>query len=154
MKISLIRHRDFVAGFFFLSVGIGTAWGSTVYNLGTAMRMGPGYFPLLLGVLLASLGLLLLAKNVRFVDSIDRSRLIEKPCLRSLTLIAIAMLLFAFTLQVAGLVVSTIALVIVSGIAYRSFSWREISLLCGGLATFASIIFAYGLGLPLQVFPT
>lgn len=153
MKIHPIRHRDFAAGLFFLTVGGLFAWASSAYKLGTAMRMGPGYFPLVLGLLLALLGLLLLARNARFSLGADRSRLIEKPCLRSLSLIGVSMLAFAFALQTAGLVVATVALVAVSGIAYRAFRWREISLLSGGLAAFAVVVFAYGLGLPLQVLP-
>lgn len=153
MHIRLIRHRDVAAGLLFLLSGLGIAWASTAYPLGSAMRMGPGYFPLVLGALLAFLGLLLLAQNARVVTSDNASRLIEKPCLRSLGLVGAAMLIFAFALQSAGLVAATIGLVTVSGIAYRAFCWKEIGLLSGGLAAFAVVVFAYGLGLPLHVLP-
>ncbi len=153
MRIRLIRHRDVAAGLFFLIVGLGTAWGACAYSLGSAMRMGPGYFPLVLGMVLAALGLLLLVINARLVPDSDSPHLIEKPCLRSLVLVGVAMLIFAFALQAYGLVVATVGLVMVSGIAYRAFRWREISLLSGGLAGFAVTVFAYGLGLPLQVLP-
>jgi len=46
MKIHLIRQRDFAAGLFFLTVGTLVTLGSTAYNIGNTMRMGPGYFPL------------------------------------------------------------------------------------------------------------
>ena len=153
MKLRLIKHRDFVAGLFFCITGLASAYGSTAYSLGTAMRMGPGYFPLVLGVLLTGLGLVLAAHSLKLDISSDESRLIEKPCLRSLSLIGAGMLLFAFSLSAAGLLLSTIGLVVISGLAYRQFRWHELGLLSSGLAIFAVAVFVYGLGLPFQVLP-
>lgn len=153
MKIRLIRQRDFAAGLFFLILGALVAQGATAYNIGNAMRMGPGYFPLVLGVLQALIGLTLVVRNARISLVHDRSRWIEKPCLRSLSLIGLAMLVFAFALQTAGLVVATLGLVAISGVAYKSFCWKELGLLSGSLAAFVVIVFAWGLGLPLQVLP-
>jgi hypothetical protein len=153
MKIHLIGQRDFASGLLFSIFGSLTAWSSTGYRIGTAMRMGPGYFPFVLGLLLALLGLLVIARSARIDLSQEESGLIEKPCLRSLSLIGISMLVFAFALHTAGLVIATIGLVVISGIAYRSFSWKELGLLSGALASFAVLVFAYGLGLPLQVLP-
>jgi hypothetical protein len=153
MKIRLIGQRDFAAGLLFFTFGSLIAWSSTSYQIGTAMRMGPGYFPFVLGLLLALLGLLVIARNARLDLGHEESRRIEKPCLRSLSLIGISMLVFAFALHTAGLVVATVGLVVISGIAYRSFSWQELGLLSGALASFAVLVFAYGLGLPLPVLP-
>jgi len=63
------------------------------------------------------------------------------------------MLVFAAALQTAGLVVATLALVVISGVAYKPFSWKELGLLSGSLAAFVVVVFAWGLGLPLQVLP-
>jgi hypothetical protein len=153
MKLRLIRQQDFTAGLFFLITGALFAYGSLAYKLGSAMRMGPGYFPLALGLLLALIGLVIAARNARVELDQDEASLIEKPCLRSLLLIGVAMLIFAFALQILGLIIATVALVVISGIAYRSFCWKEISALSTGLAAFASIVFSWALGLPLQVFP-
>lgn len=153
MKIRLIRHQDFVAGLMFCTAGLATAYASSNYALGTAMRMGPGYFPLVLGLLLAGLGVVQAAHSLKLDISSDESRLIEKPCLRSLSLIGAGMLLFAFSLSTAGLLLSTLGLVIISGIAYRQFRWHELGLLSTGLAIFAVTVFVYGLGLPFQVLP-
>lgn len=150
----LIRQQDFAAGLLFLVLGVGVAWGSTAYKLGTAMRMGPGYFPLLLGIAQALLGMVLIARNLRFDLGSEDPSLVERPCLRSLALIGISMLVFAFALQKAGLIVATIGLVVISGWAYPAFRWKELGLLGIVLASFASLVFAYGLGLPLRIFPT
>ena len=57
-------QKDFFSGLMFLVVGIGFAWGSTKYNVGTGARMGPGYFPLMLGVLLAGMGAVITLKSL------------------------------------------------------------------------------------------
>ena len=49
-------QKDFYSGLMFMLVGGAFAWGATSYSVGTGARMGPGYFPLLLGVVLAALG--------------------------------------------------------------------------------------------------
>jgi len=57
MKIG--SQKDFLSGLMFSGVGIAFAWGASGYSLGTGARMGPGYFPLMLGVILALLGMLI-----------------------------------------------------------------------------------------------
>ena len=54
MKIK--SQKDFFSGLMFMSVGVAFAWGATTYNVGEGARMGPGYFPLVLGILLAAIG--------------------------------------------------------------------------------------------------
>ena len=108
MKLTWVQHRDIVAGLVFFALGAGVAWGSTAYTLGNAMRMGPGYFPFLLGVLLAGLGLTLVVRHLRELAVLASVPRIEKPCLRSLLLVGSGMLLFALLLQHGGLIVATI----------------------------------------------
>lgn len=153
MKPHILFQRDFAAGLMFTALGALVAWGSTDYKLGTTMRMGPGYFPLVLGIAMAMLGLALAVRHLALDHSLTKLNLIEKFSLRSLLLIGGSMLIFGFAVQKAGLIIATIGLVVVSGIAHREFSWKELSVLSIGLATFASIAFVYGLGLPLQVVP-
>jgi hypothetical protein len=54
--VNIKSQKDFFAGLMFMSVGVAFAWGATTYSIGTGARMGPGYFPLMLGILLAVLG--------------------------------------------------------------------------------------------------
>jgi len=54
--VNIKSQKDFFSGLMFMSVGAAFAWGATKYNVGTGARMGPGYFPLMLGVMLALLG--------------------------------------------------------------------------------------------------
>ena len=62
-------QKDFFSGLMFMLVGIAFAWGATSYNVGTGARMGPGYFPLVLGVLMAFLGLVIAIKATVIIPS-------------------------------------------------------------------------------------
>ena len=55
-------QKDFFAGLLYMVIGIAFAWGATTYNIGDGARMGPGYFPLLLGVILAIIGGIVMAR--------------------------------------------------------------------------------------------
>ncbi len=62
MKIK--SQKDFYSGLMFMAVGLAFAWGATTYTIGEGARMGPGYFPLMLGLLLAALGAFVLFESV------------------------------------------------------------------------------------------
>jgi hypothetical protein len=64
MRISVTNQKDFFAGLMFVAFGAAFALGARAYRIGEAARMGPGYFPLVLGCLLAALGSVLLAGSV------------------------------------------------------------------------------------------
>jgi len=107
------------------------------------MRMGPGYFPLVLGILQALIGLTLVVLNTHISRAHDRSRWIEKPCLRSLSLIGVAMLVFAAALQTAGLVVAYSRSRRDQRCGLQPFSWKELGLLSGSLLAFVVVVFAW-----------
>ena len=60
MKVK--SQRDFASGLLFSAFGVAFAWGATTYSVGTGARMGPGYFPLIVGVLIALLGAVITAR--------------------------------------------------------------------------------------------
>ena len=62
MKIK--SQKDFFSGLMFMAVGVAFAWGATTYNIGEGARMGPGYFPLVLGILLAGLGAFIIFESL------------------------------------------------------------------------------------------
>ncbi len=62
--MNIKSQKDFFSGLMFMSVGAAFAWGATKYSVGTGARMGPGYFPLMLGVLLAVLGAVITFKSL------------------------------------------------------------------------------------------
>jgi hypothetical protein len=118
------------------------------YQLGTALRMGPGYFPTWVGGLLAILGAVLIVHSLR-VDGPPRPPVHWRPTLWILA----ASIAFGYLLKPAGLVLATVLLVVGSAAGGHEFRWREVALLAAGLTVFSVGVFVYGLGLPFPLWP-
>ncbi len=144
-----IRHRkDFFAGLIFIVVGALALLIGREYSLGTATRMGPGYFPAMLGWLLVILGGTIFLRSLWF-DGPNVGHVGYRP----LVLILVAMLAFAVLLETAGLVVALIALISIAGFASSETRLRETMPLLAVLIAVALGLFVYGLGLPLKIWP-
>ena len=140
---------DFWTGLAFGGLGLFVSlYAATHYNVGTAVRMGPGYFPTCIGGLVALLGLALAAGALR----IPGPRL-PRLALRPLLLILAAGIAFGYLLKPLGLVLATFMLVLVSAAGGHEFRWRETLALAAGLTVFAVAVFVYGLGLPFPLWP-
>jgi hypothetical protein len=145
----LIKHpKDFWAGAMFIAFGVAAIAIGSAYPLGTAARMGPGYFPRILGLLLIALGALLSLRAFKLVGN-RVGAFAWKP----LIIILGSVVLFGLTLDYLGLVVSTILLIIVSSMASHEFTWKS-SIISGVLlAAFTVAAFAWGLKLQFQIWP-
>lgn len=132
----------------FLFFGGVAAWVARDYPMGSAVRMGPGYFPLVLGVLLALLGF---ANCVRGMG-IKGGR-IEGMRLRPLLLILGAVGIFAIAIESAGIVVSTVLAVALAAAASPESRPREVVFLAIVLLALAVGVFTYALGLPFKLMP-
>ncbi len=145
----MIRNpRDFYAGLIFAAFGVVALVMAQSYALGTAARMGPGYFPRLLGILLIAGGSLqaLIGLRSKAADPLDWHW-------RPLLILLASVGLFILLAPRLGLVIAGLALVFVSSIASREFHWRA-ALLVGLLqGVGAAALFIYGLGVPLPVWP-
>ncbi|MBC7501948.1 MAG: tripartite tricarboxylate transporter TctB family protein [Herminiimonas sp.] len=144
---SFIRHpKDFWTGILFLFFGLAAIILGLEYQMGTAGKMGPAYFPSILGGLLALIGLIAVIRSF-----LHQGEPIEKFYLRELFLILIAVVLFGFLMRGAGLVPAVIVLIVMSAYASPKFRWGEVLLLAGGLAVFSVLIFVKLLGLPMPI---
>jgi CBS domain-containing protein len=145
--MQLRNKQNFWAGVMFVILGLGFAWKATDYSMGTAARMGPGYFPFWLGIIMASLGaLIMLTALHKKAEKTEVGRFDFKL----IGIITAAVIVFAFLLQPAGLVVSMIVLVIISALASHEHTWKVTI----ANAIFLSVLcyFAFVVGLKL-VFP-
>ena len=147
--MAFIRHpKDFFAGILFIAFGVAAIVIGSNYALGTAARMGPGYFPRILGLLLIALGLALALRALR-LDGSPIPRFVWRP----LVVVLGSVLAFGLMVNHAGVVVSTIFLIVAASAASHEFRLRE-SLISGvALAALAVGVFVIGLKLQLPIWP-
>lgn len=146
MKIK--APRDFWAGMMFIAFGLGFALVARNYDMGSAVRMGPAYFPTLLGGLLTFLGAIILIQSLT-MDGPSLPRFAFRP----LIIVLIAIALFGVMVRSIGLVPATITLIVVSALGGHDFRAREVAIMAIGLTVFAVAVFSYGLGLPFKLWP-
>ncbi|GGE46155.1 membrane protein [Agaricicola taiwanensis] len=120
---------------------------SFVLPLGSSARMGPGYFPLVLCVVLAAMGLLIAVRGFRFEGEIY-----GHIAWRGMGLVLIAVLFFAFTLRPLGLIPALAGTGLLATLASRRFHLKTAVLLVAALVLFSWAVFVEGLGLPFVLF--
>ena len=148
MKIR--NQRDFWAGIMFLVTGILFIILSQQYQLGTAAKMGPGYFPTALGGLMAFLGILVSWGATAKSNPVTT---LTKVGWRELILVLVGVAAFAFLLPKLGMVLSLIALIGIAAVAGHEFRLRDTLLSVVVLVAVAYGVFVYGLELQFPVWP-
>ena len=147
MKIKSLK--DFWAGLMFIGFGLFFAiWATVYYQMGTAVRMGPAYFPFVLGGLLAVLGGIVL-----FGSLIVQGPPVPAFAMRPLILISLACVLYGYLMKPLGLVGATAALVFVAAAGGHEFKWKEVTILFVVLIIFSWAVFVKGLTLPFPMWP-
>ena len=141
--------KDFWSGVMFCGFAAVALLAAQGYSLGTAGKMGPGYFPLLLGLVLAVLGLILVGRSV-LIDGDAMPAIHVLP----LAVIAAAVCLFGVMIEPLGLVISLAVLTVLTAWAGPQFRLTETVVLAAALIAFSVAVFVYGLGLPLNVWPS
>lgn len=145
----IASSQDFAAAAFFLALGAVGLWFSSALTIGTAARMGPGFFPILVfgGLLLT--GALILLQTL-LANNLPK---LTAPVIRPMVCIIGAALIFGITLERFGLVLSVAMLVVVARLAEFPIQPVRTALLAALTAFVSVLIFREGLGLPVQVWP-
>lgn len=144
-----IRNRkDFYAGLIFVAFGVFFMAVARNYPMGSALRMGPGYFPFVLGGLLTLLGFAVAARSLVLAGGA-----VGRLAVRPLMFVLGGVVAFAVLINTLGLVVATCVLVFVSALASGEFRVRGVAVLCAILVALALGVFVYGLKLPFKVLP-
>lgn len=144
---SYIRDpKDFWSGIIFLIFGLAAVFIGNDYEMGSAGRMGPAYFPTALGGLLALIGAVGIGRSV--IRSGER---LGRFAVKELSLVLLATVMFGFLVRGAGLVAATIVLVMVGGYASTKFKVLPFLAVAIGMAVFCALVFVVGLGLPMPV---
>lgn len=148
MQLRVRSHKDLYSGLIFMFAGGFFAALAQHYPFGSALRMGPGYFPTILGSLLVVLGAIICVRS--FVMTGEKIGAIG---FRPLLLILAAVLVYGFLLDRLGLIIATVALIFISALGGHEFHFREVAILALLLVLFSIGAFYYGLGLPFSLWP-
>lgn len=143
MKVGLRDNQDFWAGIMLIAVGMTAIVIGRNYPFGTALRMGPGYFPTVLSSILTLFGIYFLVKALRSTERIEAGW-----SLRALIVIPLALVLFGILMTHAGFVPALMVLIFGSALATTEFKLYEVVLLTLGLTLGCVAVFIWGLGLP------
>jgi Tripartite tricarboxylate transporter TctB family len=147
MKIK--SAQDFWAGLMFIAFGLFFVVVAVMnYQMGSSVRMGPAYFPVMLGGLLAALGAIVLLNSL-----VVEGPAVAKFHFRPLIWIGLSSLAFAYLLKPVGLVLASIALVFISAYGGHEFKWKEVAIMSVILAIFSVLVFVEGLALPFPICP-
>jgi len=143
MKLEFYKNKDFWAGMMFLGIGAGAIIGSRNYPFGNTLRMGPGYFPTMLGGILILFGIYVMVRGLRSDEKIQGNWSI-----RALIVLPLSMVLFGVLMELAGFIPALAALIFVSVASGREFKFMEVLLLTIFLGVISVAMFIWGLGLP------
>jgi putative tricarboxylic transport membrane protein len=148
--VSIRNPRDFWAGAIYLALAVVVIWVGRDYHQGTSERMGPGYFPTVLGVILGLIGAAAIGRSF-----IRPGEAIGSFAWRPLVLILGATVLFGILLPRAGVVVALAVLIAVGALASR-YSRLDVKLVAAaaGLIGFCVLVFVKGLGVPMPILGT
>ena len=148
MALKIRSMKDFSAGLMFIGIGALFAIGANQYPMGTAVRMGPAYFPSILGWGTVILGIMV------FVDAFIEDDEAPSPVAwRPLTLVIASVVAFAALINTGGLITATIVQIIMSALGGHEFKWKEAIISAVGLSVTVWLIFDKALGLPFKLFP-
>ncbi len=141
--------KDILSGLIFIGIGLAFGFAASGYQLGTAFRMGPGYFPLFLAGVLVVLGAAIVVKGLLAQAPDDPAA--PRPW-RGLVLLLGAILFFGATIRGLGLVPTLFLTVFASALASRRNTVVSALLLAAGMTAFCVLIFSYGLGVTIPLF--
>ncbi|WP_428851938.1 tripartite tricarboxylate transporter TctB family protein [Imbroritus primus] len=146
--ITIKAPKDFCAGLSFILISGVFLYVAQDYPRGSALQMGPAYFPTALAGLLFLIGCAVLLRSL--VIAGERVGALAK---REMVLILGALVVFGALINTAGLIASCAALLVIGSLASGEFRWREVAVFIVALTTAAILIFYYALGLPFKLGP-
>ncbi len=157
--MAIKSQKDFYSGLMFMGVGVAFAWGATTYNVGSGARMGPGYFPLMLGIMMAILGAAI--TFMALVVETEGGGKIGKWAWKPLLFVILANLVFgvflgglpAFKLPAMGMIVAIYALTFIASIAEPGWKVKNTFILATVLALGSYVAFVLVLKLQFPVWP-
>ncbi len=146
MKIK--NQEDFWAGLMFTTFGIVAMVISTDYPFGTASRMGPGYFPTVLGGIMLVLGAIVTVMSLKS----DKERKVTPFAWKPMIMLSIGFILFGWGIDHIGFIPSLFTMILATAAAGQTFNWKEVLIMSVALIAGAVGVFIYGIDLPYPLF--
>jgi hypothetical protein len=143
MKLEIRSNKDFWAGMMFLGTGAGAMLMARHYPFGSTLRMGPGYFPVILSGILILFGIYVTARGLR-----NNEKIKGNWSVRALIVLPLSIVAFGVLMNLAGFIPALVALVFLSAAAGREFKLLEVLLVTVLLTLLSVAVFIWGLGLP------
>jgi hypothetical protein len=147
--IKIRNPKDFWSGMLFLAFGGAGMWMAKAFSFGTAARMGPAYFPTVIGGMLAAFGLF-----VAFRGLVVNGEGVGSFHLKTLFLILASIALFGLTLQYLGLFCAVLILVVIASMGGHEFRIREALIVSACLAAGSVVVFVFALKLQIPIWPS
>lgn len=147
MKIGLYQNKDFLSGLMFITVGAVAIFMSRDYPFGSALRMGPGYFPSVLGGIMVLFGLWVGVQGLIKPNKVTRTWSV-----RALIVLPASAWIFGVAMENLGFVPAMLILCLTSAFASPEFKFVEQLILAVCLTFGAVALFIWGLGLPYPLF--
>jgi hypothetical protein len=141
--------KEFWSGVMFLFFGLAAVLIGQDYEMGSAGRMGPGYFPSVLGGILSVIGLISVVRSF-----FSKGEGLGRFAFKQAFLVLFGVFLFGMIVRGAGIIIAILLMVFVSSYASAKFRWTSAILLAIGSAVFCVLVFVVGLGLPMPILGT
>jgi hypothetical protein len=147
MKVELSNNKDFLAGLLMIGVGAIAFYMALDYPFGSALRMGPGYFPRVLAGILMAFGVYVMIRGIRTGEKVE-----GVWGWKALAMITLAFIVFGWSMDRIGMIPSLVVMFFIAALAGHQFKILEVTILTALMTAFAWAVFIWGLGLPYRLF--
>lgn len=144
------NETDFWSGVMFVLWGLGFAVFAQQYDFGTAQRMGPAFFPSILGAILVVIGIFIALQGLRLKGTDGK---LEKFYFGPLAWVLGAIVVYGLLLKSAGILISMVLLIAISSMGSHEFRWKEVIGLSIAMGVIVYLVFIWGLKLTIPVLP-
>lgn len=141
-----LLSKDFLSGLMFIAFGLIALYFGQKLALGTPVRMGPGYVPRMLSLILLGLGVI-----VCIVALVAGSEPVEKPKLKPIGLVTVGVICFGLLFERAGLLPALVVLILIASLANDEFKLIEVIGNMAVLAVLCTVVFKVGLGMNISI---
>jgi len=145
--LKIKNQEDFWAGMMFVGFGLLAIFMARDYPFGSTSRMGPGYFPTWLGIIMAVLGGALALQGLR-----TEGAKLGKWAFKPVVLLSLGFIIFGWSIDHLGFVIATAAMIILGAASGAEFNWKEVIIMTIVLIVGSWALFIYGLELPYPLF--